>query len=112
MPTLRQQKVARLIQKEISDIFLLKGKILFGNAFITVTGVRITPDLSLARIHVSLFKANDRSALLEKIKLHTKDIRRELGNRVAKQLRITPSLEFYIDDSLDYVEKIDSLLKK
>lgn len=112
MATVRQEKVAKLLQKEIGDIFLLKGKTLFGNAFITVTGVRVTPDLSLARVHVSLFKAPDTKALLNQIKVHTKDIRRELGNRVGKQLRITPALEFFIDDSLDYVEKIENLLKK
>lgn len=112
MASIRQEKVSKLLHKELGDIFLLKGKSLFGNAFITVTGVRVTPDLSLARIHVSLFKATDSKALLEQIKLHSKDIRRELGNRIGKQLRITPALEFYIDDSLDYVEKIDNLLKK
>lgn len=112
MASIRQEKVARLVQKELGDIFLLKGTTLFGNAFITVTGVRVTPDLSLARVHVSLFKTSDSKALLEQIKLHSKDIRRELGNRVGKQLRITPNLEFYLDDSLDYVEKIENLLKK
>lgn len=112
MPSIRQEKVSRLLQKELGEIFTLKTKVLFGNVFITVTGVRITPDLGLARIYLSLFNTNDKDALLKSISDHNKDIRRELGNRVGKQLRITPVLEFYIDDSLDYAERIDDLLKR
>ncbi len=108
----RPLKVSRLLQKELGDILQRESRNLFGGAFITVTAVRVTPDLSLARIHVSLFLTKDPKALLASIKSHTKEIRKILGNRVRNQLRIVPALEFFIDDSMDYVENIERLLKK
>ena len=112
MESLRQQKVARLIQKEMADIFLKEGKNYFGAAFITVTTARISPDLSFAKIYLSLYGTTDKKKLLETIKEHASELRGALGKRVGKQLRITPEINFYIDDSFDYAEKIDTLLKK
>lgn len=108
----RQEKVSRLIQKEISDWFQRDGRSLFPNALITVTVVRITPDLGIARIYLSLFNIVDKKTLLEKVGTHTNQIRRALGNKIKNQLRVVPELHFYIDDSLDYAERIDELLKK
>ncbi|MBN8701597.1 MAG: 30S ribosome-binding factor RbfA [Bacteroidetes bacterium] len=112
MTTTRQNKVARLVQKEIGDWFQRDGKVIFGNPLITVTTVRVTPDLSIARIYLSLFNATDKNKLLKDIEQNTSQIRKALGNRVKHQLRIVPQLEYFIDDSLDYAERIDQLLKK
>jgi len=111
MESTRQKKVARLIQKELANYFLRQSKTLYAGAFITVTTVRMSPDLGHARVYLSLFKSDDPKALLNQITEEKKDIRRQLGEMVRKQLRIVPDLEFYIDDSLDYFENIERLLK-
>ena len=78
----------------------------------TVTTVRISPDLSIATVYLSLFPATDKEAVLHKVRENSSKIRFELGKRVGKQLRIVPELRFFIDDSLDYIDRIDELLKK
>ena len=85
---------------------------LFGNALITVTQVRVSPDLGVAKVYVSLFNVPDAKALLASIKEHTKEIRSKLSDRIKKQVRIIPNLAFFHDDSLDYAMRIDELLKK
>ena len=125
METKRQQKISRLIQQDMGDIFLREMKPVLGNSLITVTGVRITPDLSIARIHVSIMPIGTiptqdgsepqpatKQGLIDAILTHSSDLRRRLGLREGKQLRIIPQLDFYLDDSLDYIENIENLLKK
>ena len=114
MDSTRQNKAARLIHKEISDIFIVEGRGYYSNAMVTVTRARVTPDLSVAKIYLSIFVTgqNDKKDVLKNIETHNKEIRWHLGNRVKNQLRIIPELEFYIDDSLDYIENIENLLKK
>ncbi len=112
MDTKRQLKVSRLIQKELGDIFQKETKILFGKALITVTQVRVSPDLGVAKVYVSLFNVPDTKALLKLIQEHTKEIRMKLSDRIRKQVRIIPNLVFFLDDSLDYAMRIDELLKK
>ncbi|HPB01701.1 MAG: 30S ribosome-binding factor RbfA [Bacteroidales bacterium] len=111
MDSIRQQKAARLIQKELAEIFLLDGKNMFGNAMITVTIVRLSPDMSIARVYLSLFGVKDKESLFQDIQIYTSEIRKLLGQRIGKQVRIIPELKFFIDDSLDYMEKIDNALK-
>ena len=108
----RQQKVGRQLQRDLAEIFRQKGTAVFGGAMITVTGVRISPDLSFAKVYISIFPSAKTKDALEFITTSVKQIRGELGRRVSKQLRIVPELAFYIDDSLDYIEHIDELLKK
>jgi ribosome-binding factor A len=108
--TTRQNKISRLIQKEVADIFI-KNKESFHGKLISVTMVRVTRDLSIARIYLSIFPSEGSKDTLNNILLHTKSFRGELGRRVGKILRIIPELEFHLDDSLDYLEKIDRLLK-
>ena len=112
MDSTRQLKVSRLIQKELGDIFQRETKIIFGKALITVTQVRVSPDLSVAKVYVSLFNVPDTKVLLKLIQEHTKEIRMKLSDRIKKQVRIIPNLVFYLDDSLDYAMRIDELLKK
>ena len=110
METTRQNKIARLLQKELSDIFLLQAKSMPG-ILISVSAVRISPDLSVARAYLSIFPSEKAEEMIKNIKENMKSIRYELGTRVRHQLRIIPELKFFVDDSLDYLEKIDELLK-
>lgn len=110
MESNRQQKVNRLIQKELSEIFLLETKKMPG-VLISVTGVRITPDLGVAHAHLSVFPSEKGRELLQNITDNVKTIRFNLGKKVGKQLRIVPELVFHLDDSLDYIENIDKLLQ-
>lgn len=109
METTRQQKINRLIQKELGEIFLLQTKAMPG-ILVSVSGVRISPDLSVAKAYLSIFPSEKGKELLANIKTNVKAIRYDLGQRLGKQLRIIPELVFYIDDSLDYLENIDKLL--
>jgi ribosome-binding factor A len=111
MEATRQNKINRLLQKELGDIFLLQTKAMHG-VLISVSQVRISPDLSVARIYLSIFPSEKGAELIKNIQDNTKAIRRDLGNRVRFQLRIIPELNFFLDDSLDYVDNIDALLKK
>ncbi|MFP4060964.1 MAG: 30S ribosome-binding factor RbfA [Bacteroidota bacterium] len=112
MDSTRQNKIARLLQKDLSDIFQKESRDLFRGNLISVTVVRVTADLSLARVYVSIFPAKDKDEILRLINDKAKHIRHVLASRVKHQLRAVPNLEFHIDDSLDYAEKIDELLKK
>lgn len=125
MESTRQNKISRLIQQDLSDIFLREMKPVLGNSLITVTGVRISPDLSIARVHVSIMPIGTipayadrpeepatKQGIIDAILTFAPDIRRRLGLREGKQLRIIPQLDYYLDDSLDYVENIERLLKQ
>jgi ribosome-binding factor A len=112
MDSMRQQKYGRLIQKEISDIFLHDGFSIYGKAFVTVTMARVSPDLGIAKIYLSIFGVKDTKAVMDQIELHHKEIRKKLGASIRHQARIIPELKFFLDDSLDYVDKIEKLLKE
>lgn len=110
METTRQNKIARLIQKELSEIFLLQTKAMHG-VLVSVSIVRISPDMSYARVYLSVFPSERSAEIVKNINDNMKSIRFELGNRVRHQLRIIPELKFFVDDSLDYAAHIDELLK-
>ncbi len=110
MESNRLEKVNKLIQKELSEIFLLDAKKIPG-VLISVTQVRVSPDLGMAHIYLSIFPSNKANNLFENIKENIKSVRYDLGKRIGKQMRIVPELMFHIDDSLDYIENIDRLLK-
>lgn len=112
MENIRQNKIARLIQKELGEIFQTEINAVRGHAMITVTQVTVTRDLSLARVYLSLFATADKNALFEKVNENHREIRHLLARRVKSQLRVVPELEFHIDDTLDYIEHIEDLLKK
>ena len=111
MESTRQQKIARLIQKELSEIFRQQTAKM-GNVLVSVSAVRVSPDLSIARVYLSIFPSEKAEELIKNVTANEKTIRYELGTRVRNQLRIIPELRFFIDDSLDYIERIDELLKK
>lgn len=106
----RQKQVAGVILKELNEIFLRMGLNMLEGGMVSIASVKITPDLFEARIYLSFFQVKDKEAALEKIKERSSEIRGDLGKRVRHQLRSIPQLTFYIDDTLDYVFKIEKLL--
>jgi len=111
MESTRVNKVSRLLQRDLGDIFQKEGRAIFGSAMITVTKVNVTRDLSLAKVYLSLFTTGDKDTLLKTIKRHTTDIRYKLGKRIGKQVRVIPEIQFIMDDSLDYIDNIQKLLE-
>lgn len=109
--TTRQQKYGRLIQKEISDIFQRDKKGILDNAFITLADVKVSPDLSVAKIYISMLLTKDKDKVLEKINTRKREIRKELGDRIGKQVRIIPELVFYIDEVEENAHRIEELIK-
>jgi ribosome-binding factor A len=107
----RQQKFSKLIQKELSDIFQRDKRGILDNAFITIADVRVSPDLGLARIYLSMMLAKDKQQILDKINLRKKEIRKALGDRIGKQVRVIPELVFYIDEVEENAQRIDSLIE-
>lgn len=126
MQSTRQNKICRLIQQDMGDIFLREVKSCqwasdngadlesLRKSLITVTEVRITPDLSIARIYLSIMVIGNGTAdgIMALIRANSGDLRRRIGLREGKQLRIIPQLEFYLDDTLDYIDNINRLLKQ
>jgi ribosome-binding factor A len=108
----RQQKVGKQLQKDLAEIIRQQGMAMYGGAMITVTTVRVSPDLALARVHLSIFPSSKANEVMNTIGHQSRTIRGELGKRIGKQLRVVPELSFFVDDSLDYVAHIDELLKK
>lgn len=105
----RIDKIENLIKEEVSLIFLFKLQNL-GSDLITITSVRISPDLKIAKIYISIFEKERRDEVLEKIRSKTKFIRSELASRIT--IKFVPELKFFLDDTLDYVDKIEGLIKK
>jgi ribosome-binding factor A len=109
MESTRQAKISRLLQKELSEIFRLQTAKLRG-VIVSVSTVRVSPDLSIARAYLSIFPSDKANEVIDSVNHSAKTIRHELAQRVRYQLRKTPELSFYLDDSLDYLENIDNLL--
>lgn len=106
----RQKKVARVIQKELGDIFQKNARGIAGNAFVTITEVSITPDLSLARVYVSIMLADNKPEIVEKINQKKSEIRGKLGNKIGQVMRIVPDLEFLLDDLQEEALRMDALI--
>ena len=111
MESTRQSKVAKQIQKDISDIFSKEGADLVKGAMVTVTAVRMSPDLGYAKIYLSIFPFEKSKAIMDPVTQQEWRIRKALGSRIRNQLRIVPELTFFLDDSLEYIENIDNLLR-
>ena len=111
MQETRQNRIARLLQKELSLIFQSQTRAMHG-VMVSVTRCKVSPDLSICTAYLSIFPSNRSEEIIANIKANEKTIRYELGTRVRNQLRIIPELRFFVDDSLDYIEHIDELLKK
>ncbi|HLN55720.1 MAG TPA: 30S ribosome-binding factor RbfA [Bacteroidales bacterium] len=111
MESTRQKKVSRLIQKELAEIFIRRGSEVSHGSLVSITKVRISPDLSFAKVFISIFPAKNQEDVLKSIQDQSSKLRYELGQKTRSQLRIVPDIAFMIDDSLDYIDNIDRLLK-
>lgn len=111
MESKRLQKIARLIQKELSEIFRRDTSKMRG-VIVSVSNVRVSPDLSIARVHLSVFPSEKAQEMVDGVNKNEKTVRYALAQQVRNQLRKTPQLVFYVDDSLDYIDHIDELLRK
>ena len=109
MDSTRQNKVGRLIQKELSEIFMAETRRMHG-VLVSVSACRISPDMSICRVYLSIFPSERAEEIVNNITANQKQVRFELGNRMRHQLRIIPELKFFVDDSLDYAQHIDELL--
>lgn len=110
MSSTRQLKYAGLIQKDLSELFQRDSRHWFGKAFVTITDVEVSPDLSFAKIFLSLMMVDDEAAFLELVKSKKSEIRKALGLKIGKQVRIVPDLNFYIDDTQENAQKIEDIL--
>jgi ribosome-binding factor A len=110
MDSKRQQKFARLIQKDLGEIFQKETRDLFEGAFITVTEVKVSPDLGIARVYLSFMLAKNKTLLMESIQDQGKTIRQRLANRIRHQVRVIPELHFYLDESADYAARMDEII--
>ncbi|MDX3912019.1 MAG: 30S ribosome-binding factor RbfA [Pseudosphingobacterium sp.] len=108
----RQQRFASVIQQDLADIFQREGIVWAPDTLVTVTRVRVTPDLAIARIYLSFLNAKNVQEAIANIKSHAGEIRYKLGSRIKNQARIVPQLEFFVDDTNEYVERMDKLFEK
>lgn len=109
MESKRQKQVARLIQKDLGDIFQKEFRLTFKGNFVTITDVIVSPDLSVAKVYLSFFKDDRKEEIFEEIEANTKKIRGMFGSKAGKQLRIIPNFSFFVDDTAEYAQKIDKL---
>lgn len=109
MESKRQQKFAGVIQQDLAEIFQREGMNFLPNTMVTITKIRVTPDLAIARVFLSFFNSLDAVAALSTVKAHASEIRYKLGAKIKNQVRVVPQLEFFVDDTNDYVEKMDQL---
>jgi|TARA_B100000768_G_scaffold181990_1_gene208120 ribosome-binding factor A len=112
MAAIRQEKVAELIRRDLSVIFQQNASAWLGGMFISVTQVRMSPDLGLARVYLSFMAVPDKKIALEAVRQQGWRVRKALSDKIGKQVRIIPELNFYLDDSIDYYESINNALKK
>ncbi|MCJ8210881.1 30S ribosome-binding factor RbfA [Mucilaginibacter sp. RS28] len=112
MESKRQQKFAGVIQQDLATIFQREGMNYLPNTLVTITKVRVTPDLAIARVFLSFFNNTNTQAALSTIKQHASEIRYKLGARIKDQVRIVPQLEFFVDDTNEYVERMDKIFDK
>jgi ribosome-binding factor A len=109
--TTRQQKFSRLIQKELSDVFQRDKRSILGNTMITIADVKVSPDLGVAKIFLSMLLAKDKEKTLETINLHKKEIRKALGDKIRNQVRVIPELIFILDEVEENAQRIEDLIK-
>lgn len=112
MESKRQQKFAGVIQEDLATIFQREGMNYLPNTLVTITKVRVTPDLAIARVFLSFFNGTNNQQALQAIKSHASEIRYKLGARIKDQVRVIPQLEFFVDDTSEYVERMDKIFDK
>ena len=111
MESTRQQKIARQIQKDLGEMFIRELAPLLRGTMATVMSVRMSPDLEYARIYLSIFPFDRHEEVMASLEVNNWLIRKTLGAKIRNQMRVVPELSFFLDDSFEYIEKIDNLLK-
>ncbi len=112
MDTRRQKQIAQLIQDEMGSFLQREGANYYGHKFVTVTEVSITPDLAQCKIYISVFNDKEAQTVVDKLNLHIRDVRGRFGRIMAKQLRIIPEIQFFLDETLDQVFRLEEIFKK
>ncbi len=113
MESRRQKRISSLIQEDVGEIFQKKGASLYGaRPFVTVTDVYVTPDLSIARLYLSIYNVDNRQEVMDMLEGNIKELRYLLGNKIRHQVRHIPELEVYLDDTLDQVFRMDKIFKE
>jgi ribosome-binding factor A len=112
MESKRQQKFAGVIQKDLAEIFQREAASLLPNILVTITKVKVSPDFGLARVYLSFFNSDNTTLALNTIKTHANEIRYKLGTKIKDQARSVPQLEFFLDDTSDYVARLDKIFDK
>jgi len=112
MESRRQLQVAKLIQQALSDVFQIDGRSIYGKAFVTISGIKVTSDLFIARAYLSIYNVEDKDEILENIQSNIPYLRKKVGSKIRNKIRQIPELEFYMDDTLDEVFKIDDIFKE
>ena len=112
MENTRQQKIAKQIQKDVAEIFQKEGAAIVRGMLVTVTAVRVSPDFGYAKIYVSVFPFERSQELMQELEKNNWFVRRALGQRIRNQLKSVPEIQFFLDDSLEYIEHIDEALKR
>jgi ribosome-binding factor A len=112
MESRRQLKVSSVIQEAFTDILTREGRSLYGNAFVTLTKVKLTSDLGLARFYLSIYKAEDPEEVIAKFNERRLEIKRKLGEKLRHQLRVIPEIEFFRDETLEYAFHMEEVFKK
>ncbi len=112
MESRRQQQVAKLVQQALSQVFQVDGVAIYGKAFVTISGIKVTPDLLIARAYLSIYNVENKEEILENIQSNTSYLRKKVGSKIRNKIRQIPELEFFMDDTLDAVFKIEGIFKK
>lgn len=110
--SIRQEKFAKQVQRDLAAIFQEKGREWFGSQLVSISEVKVTPDLSYVKVYLSMFTAADRASVMEAVELHARDIRHELARRIRNEVRKVPELTFFADTSLDYAAKMDRIFEQ
>lgn len=110
--SIRQEKFAKQVQRDLAAIFQEKGREWFGSQLVSISEVKVTPDLSYVKVYLSMFTAVDRASVMEAVELHARDIRHELARRIRNEVRKVPELTFFADTSLDYAAKMDRIFEQ
>lgn len=110
MESKRQKQTAEIIRRHFGQVLLQEGSYIYGSAFVTVTKVYVTPDISLAKIYLSVYNVEDKQAVVDKVSSHVHHLKKNLAHRVRKHIRRIPDINFYIDETLDEIYRVNKLL--
>ena len=112
METKRQKQTAEVIRRHLGHVLMMEGSYIYGGALVTITKVKVTPDMSECKVYISIYNATDKEKVLENIRKNTHSLKRNLSGRIRKHVRRVPKIQFYTDDTLDEVNKMDNLFKQ